>query len=96
MDIEISHLVILILGVYRLTRLIIEDTITEPIRNWIWDRWGYEKGVGYLVTCYWCTSFWVASLTVILYTIVPIPTTAIMLVLALSAGAGLIAARIDQ
>jgi len=95
MDIQLSHLIILVLGVYRLSRLVIEDTITESIRNWIWDRWGYEKGIGYLVTCYWCTSFWFASLTVILYTILPVPTIAIMLVLALSAGVGLIAARVD-
>lgn len=95
-EISITTLLIMVLGVYRLTRLVVEDVILEPVRDWIWNRWGYEKGIGYLISCYWCTSFWFASLAVILYTIVPIPTLAAMLVLAVSAAVGLIAARMDS
>lgn len=90
------ELVILILGVYRLTRLVVQDTILEQVRDWIWNRWGYDRGIGYLISCYWCTGFWFASLAVILYTIVPVPTLAVMLVLAISAAVGIIAARMDR
>lgn len=95
-DISAVELVILILGVYRLTRLVVQDTILEPVRDWVWNRWGYDRGIGYLISCYWCTSFWFASLVVILYTIVPVPTLAAMLVLAISAAVGIIAARMDR
>jgi hypothetical protein len=95
-DISAVELVILILGVYRLTRLVVQDTILEPVRDWIWNRWGYDRGIGYLISCYWCTSFWFASLVVILYTIVSVPTLAAMLVLAISAAVGIIAARMDR
>lgn len=96
MNITIVELVILALAVYRLSRLIIEDTILEIPRNWIWKRFGVQSGVGYLLTCYWCTSFWVASLVVTCFIIVPIPTIAVGLILALSAIAGILAARMDN
>lgn len=96
MELTITELIILALATYRLCRLIIEDTVTEPIRNAIWSRWKPSRGVGYLITCYWCTGFWVASLLVLLFMIIPVPTTAAALVLALSAMAGIIAARLDR
>lgn len=95
-DISVVELIILILGVFRLTRIVVEDTVFVPVRDWVWNRWGYDKGIGYLISCYWCMSFWFASLVVILYTIVPMPTLAAMLVLAISAAVGLIAARMDR
>lgn len=96
MELTISELIILALATYRLCRLIIEDTVTERVRSAIWRKCPPSHGVGYLITCYWCTGFWVASLLVLLFIIVPVPTIAASLVLALSALAGIIAARLDR
>lgn len=50
------------LATFRLTRLITEDTITEPIRNWIWDRHPPESTkIGYLFTCPHCASIYAAT-----------------------------------
>lgn len=96
MDLTTVEFIVMALAVYRLCRLIIEDTVTEKLRNQVWRRFRPDRGVGYLITCYWCTGFWVASLVVTSYIIVPVPTMAVSLVLALSAGAGLVAAWMDR
>lgn len=96
MKIELAHVVILALAVYRITRLIVQDQVLDKVRVAIWKRHNSSSGIGYLITCYWCTSFWVSSLVVISYIIVPVPVTAIALVLALSAITGLITAWLDK
>lgn len=96
MNIDLSHVLILALAVYRLTRLVVEDEILDKVRNLVWKRYGALTGIGYLITCYWCTSFWVSSLVVVLYIIVPVPVTAVALILALSAITGLITAWSDR
>lgn len=45
------------LATYRLTRLVTADQITMPLRTWVLDR---NQWLGYLVTCDWCFSMWVA------------------------------------
>jgi hypothetical protein len=96
MGLELVELIVLALAVYRVCRLIIEDTVTERLREAVWSRFDASRGIGYLITCYWCTGFWVASLLVLLFIIGPVPTMAASLVLALSALAGIIAARLDH
>lgn len=53
------------LSAYRLTRLVTADKITEPIRAWVEAR---GPRIGYLVTCDWCLSVWVA----------PVPAAAVV------------------
>lgn len=96
MGLELVELIVLALAVYRICRLIIEDAVTERLREAVWRRFDASRGIGYLITCYWCTGFWVASLLVLLFIIVPVPTMAASLILALSALAGIIAARLDH
>ena len=82
--------VILALAVYRLTRLITTDVILNKYREKIWNKYPIEKeGIGYLITCDWCTSIWVSSLVVVMYTIAPDIAIAVWGVFALSAVAGL-------
>jgi hypothetical protein len=50
-------LVVAALATYRLTRLVTADKITEPLRLWVLDR---SQWAGYLVTCDWCLSIWIA------------------------------------
>ena len=62
-------LVVLAIGAtMRLTRLVNEDAITEPIRSWFFRRDGDElepDEIGrwaYFITCPWCVSIWVGAL----------------------------------
>ena len=92
----VLELVIYCLATYRLTRLITRDVITEPLREWVWERKPPEKSkIGYLFTCDWCMSIWTASL---LFTssMITSATDVVATVLALSAAAGLLTAYEDK
>lgn len=85
------------LATYRLTRLITTDEITSPIRDRIWKTHPPETSrIGYAITCNWCSSVYAASALQISRIIAPKTTTAVETILALSAVAGLIAARLDD
>lgn len=94
--IDLITAAILILAVYRATRFVVEDALPEPVRNKIWDRFPPTHGLGYLITCYWCTSFWVATAFVIAYILVPSVVFYISLILALSATTGIISKLLDR
>jgi hypothetical protein len=51
------------LAVYRLTRLIIEDEVTEPVRDAVQQRFGapHESRLSYLLTCPYCVSVYAAA-----------------------------------
>jgi hypothetical protein len=89
-------LIILGLAVYRACRLVVEDQIFSRVRDAIWEKYPPTHGFGYLFTCYWCTSIWVASFFTLAYIIVPMPTMVFALALAVSAIAGFIAARVNK
>jgi hypothetical protein len=55
--------IITALATYRLTRLVTADEITKKVRGWVVDR---SEWFGYLVTCDWCLSIWVAPVPTIL------------------------------
>jgi Protein of unknown function (DUF1360) len=95
-NISIPHLIILALAIFRITRLIVQDTVLEKVRLRIWRNFPPTEGFGYLITCYWCTSFWISSLVVTCFIIIPIQTLAVGTVMALSAITGLIAAWLDK
>jgi hypothetical protein len=51
-------------AVHRLTRLIVEDAITKPARDAVAEAsedHPWVRKVDELVTCWWCTSVWVAA-----------------------------------
>jgi hypothetical protein len=93
---EIFYFLILSLATFRISRLIVIDYIFEWLRNLIWKRFPPSTYLGYLFTCMWCMSIWVASLIVICYTIVPTATVVVASVFALSAVAGLVSTRLDN
>jgi hypothetical protein len=91
------ELTLLGFATYRLTRLITRDELLSGFRNWFWVKRPPETSkLGYLLTCEWCMSIWVASLLQISRMIVPIPTNIVVVVLALSAIAGLLTAYEDK
>jgi hypothetical protein len=47
------------LAVHRLTRLLVEDKIAEPVRDRLTAN--AEGRLAYFVTCPWCVSVWVAG-----------------------------------
>lgn len=76
------------LAVFRLTRLILDDSITAFIRNPIVKN-GPDKAME-LFTCPWCMSVWMAAAVVALQSTVPSLWIYPAAVLAFSAVAGLL------
>lgn len=90
-------LIVLVLAVYRITRLIVTDHIFDNPRNKLFDKFPPDRSMfGYLFTCNWCMSIWVASLLTVPYTIIPAATLVFSFPFALSAVAAIIAARVDD
>jgi hypothetical protein len=82
---------ILALAVFRLTRLVTTDVIFNPVREKIWKKSPpHKNGVGYLITCDWCTSIWTSSLVFTMYKIATEPAIFVCSILALAGVAGLI------
>lgn len=47
------------LATERITRLVVDDKLTEPIREYIWHNHPPEETkIGYFVTCPFCVSIW--------------------------------------
>jgi hypothetical protein len=80
-------LVVSALAVYRLTRLITDDLITEPLRKAI-EHLGEPWATG--IECAWCVSVWVCAGSVAMWLLIPALWHVLAVVLALSAVAGLI------
>lgn len=55
------QLVLVALATYRVTRLVTADRISQPIREWSLARSDF---LGYLTSCDWCLSIWVAPVPV--------------------------------
>ena len=90
------ELVVLGLATYRLTRLATRDNVFASIRNKFWERFPPESSkLGYLFTCEWCLSVWVASLLFISAMISTV-TVLVAVPFALSAIAGLLTAYEDR
>ncbi len=84
------------LAVHRLTKLVIDDKITEPIRDWFFDRWNPQDSWTYLFTCPWCVSIWAGAFAVLgvyFFWVVWFP---VALILALSSIVGLITTLEDR
>lgn len=96
MDITTLNFVILALGAYRLTHLITTDAIADGFRNWVWSKYDPTTKIGYLITCNWCTGFWVSILFVLGFLILPQLTLVVSLILAISAVVGLLSAWIER
>ena len=90
MEVTLINFVILALGAYRLTHLITTDAIADKFRDWVWSKFDPTTKIGYLITCNWCTGFWVSLAFVIGASVLPQVTFVVSLVLAISALVGLI------
>ena len=94
---NILDFILLALATYRVTRLLIRDTIFANLRNKFWDRYPPETTKrGYLLTCEWCTSIYVGLGFATWYTISSEVVRFFAVALALSAIAGLLTAYEDR
>jgi hypothetical protein len=96
MEITAVNFIILALGAFRLTHLITTDAIADGFRTWVWSKYSPMTKIGYLITCNWCTGFWVSLLFVIGVSILPQVTFVVSLILAISAAIGLLSAWIER
>jgi len=70
-----AHLTMIVLACARLTRLVVEDRLTDAPREWVWKHRPPDQSyVGYLLTCEWCTSVWVATALTAGWWLAPTPT----------------------
>jgi hypothetical protein len=81
------------LTVYRLTRLVVTDSITQPLRNRVSST--PRPRVAYFLACPWCVGFWMALTVAALVSLWPSGAAYIVLVLSWSAATGIIAERTD-
>lgn len=82
------------LAVYRIARLLIEDTILETPREKFFNRFPPESSkLGYLFTCFWCLSLWLATLVTIGLILIPSVMLIICLPFAISAIVGMVSER---
>jgi hypothetical protein len=88
--------IILSLGAFRLTRLLTQDTIAEPVRETIWKKFPPSTAFGYLWTCNWCMGFWVAVFVFSMWLLAPEFTIVVSLVLSISTIIGLISAWTER
>lgn len=94
---DLTSFVTTSLATYRLSRLAVEDEITAPFRDHVWKRFPpHNTRVGYLLTCYWCSSMYAASALEISRIIAPKTTRVVETALAASAVAGIVAARLEN
>jgi hypothetical protein len=77
------------LAVHRLTRLVTEDTITDPLRRPVLEE-RPESRLADFLTCPWCVSVWVAAGWLTLTAAAPRLARPLGAVLAWSTAAGLL------
>ena len=82
---------------YRITKLIIDDELTQPIRARIFRRFNPDEGskIGYALTCYWCCGVYVAAGIVAARRFAPNQWGPIAEMLSLSAATGWLATHED-
>lgn len=83
------------LATYRLTRLVVEDVITAPAREKIFDKYPpHDRSWSYALTCPWCVSVWVGLGVAALRVAAPSVWDPISKGLAASAVTGVLSERI--
>jgi hypothetical protein len=58
---DLLPFLLLVLATARLTKLVVDDRISMPLRQWVMRKNGDNGWFTFLVHCPWCTGFWVAA-----------------------------------
>lgn len=98
------ELTVLVLATFRVTRLLIDDTIFDAPRGWLFNR-GVRRAPGRflvdLFSCPWCLSVWVSAAIVAVTAwldaaLVPDVWSGVLLWLAIAAGAAVVYRIVDS
>ena len=90
-------IILSIVAIYRITALIIDDRVFDRPREFIESRVkGTWIDVPYLITCYWCLSFWVGLLCLPLMIFLPYIWVPLALILTASAVSGILGSVIAR
>lgn len=91
---SLAAFTLLSLATYRLTKLVIEDELTAPLRNKIFEKFPPSSTkIGYLFTCPWCVSIWAGAGLIALEKSSPVLGEVSQKVLAVSAVTGMLDTR---
>ena len=79
------------LATHRLTKLVLDDRLTAPLRDRLFKRFPPESTkIGYLFTCPWCTSIWLGAGVATARLVAPRAWRPIARMLAFSSATGLL------
>lgn len=87
----LDELVVDALATYRITRLVVEDTITQPLRDLVESGTWLDR----LIECPWCVGVWVGMGVAAARAIAPRQWTPVARGLACAAAAALIVVRVE-
>lgn len=83
-----------IVATYRLTKLILDDKLTEDLRNMVFSRYPRDSKMTYFITCPWCVSIWAGAAIFTLRKLSPQTADIVSGMLAASAVTGHVYTRI--
>jgi hypothetical protein len=94
---QLLELAVDTLASYRLTKLIRDDLITEPLRERVYARFGppEESKMSYLFNCPWCISIWFGFALAVAHRQAPAGAAVVTRALALSALTGLMTQKVE-
>lgn len=85
------------LATERLTRLVVDDELTAPIREYVWKNHPPEETkIGYFLTCPFCASIWAGGVAVLARTVAPRSWRLVGTTLALSGAVSLMRETLDR
>lgn len=106
---SVLDFVLLSLASFRLTRLIVFDTITAFIRKPFFEeveeqneiyivpkKSGIKGWIGKLLDCYWCTGMWMAIFLVVCYYLWPFWSHLVIVILAVAGLAAIIESIVQR
>lgn len=85
---KLLSLLLDIAATYRLTRLVLDDKLTEELRNSIRSRFPKDSKIVYFIGCPWCVSIWAGLVIFTLRRLNPTGADYVSGVLAASAATG--------
>lgn len=85
---QIVNLFVDIAATYRLTKLVLDDRITEDLRNKIYEKFPRDSKIAYFIGCPWCVSIWAGAVIFTLRKVNPQGADVVSGLLAASAATG--------
>lgn len=86
-----------IVATYRLTKLILDDRLTEDLRVAIYSRFPRDSKIAYFIGCPWCISIWAGAVIFTLRKVNPTGADIVSGLLAASAVTGVVYTKgLDQ